>query len=57
MELRVVFAADYIPQDFEKTNIVRPQMRVNVKLELGMEQGLINNQSSGIAASLSIKLP
>ena len=50
-------AMDLIVQDFEEINIERPQMMVNVKLELGMEQGLINNQSSGIAASLSIKLP
>ena len=45
-------AMDLIVQDFEEINIERPQMVVKllVNLEQGMQKGLINNQSSGVAA-------
>ncbi len=41
-----------IVQDFEEINIERPQMvaKLLVNLEQGMQKGLINNQSSGVAA-------
>ena len=43
---------DLIVKDFEEINIERPQMVVKllVNLEQGMQKGLINNQSSGVAA-------
>ena len=43
---------DLIFQDFEEINIGRPQMvaKLLVNLEQGMQKGLINNQSSGVAA-------
>ena len=43
---------DLIVQDFEEINIERPQMvaKLFVNLEQGMQKGLINNQSSGVAA-------
>ena len=43
---------DLIVQDFEEINIERPQMvaKLLVNLEQGMQKGLINNQSSGVAA-------
>ena len=42
---------DLIVQDFEEINIERPQMVVKllVKLEQAMQNGLINNPSSGVA--------
>ena len=45
-------AMDLIIQDFEEINIERPQMvaKLLVNLEQGMQKGLINNQSSGVAA-------
>ena len=45
-------AMDMIVQDFEEINIERPQMvaKLLVNLEQGMQKGLINNQSSGVAA-------
>ena len=45
-------AMDLIVQDFEEINIERPQMVAKqlVNLEQGMQKGLINNQSSGVAA-------
>ena len=45
-------AMDSIVQDFEEINIERPQMvaKLLVNLEQGMQKGLINNQSSGVAA-------
>ena len=45
-------AMDLIVQDFEEINIERPQMvaKLLVNLEQGMQKGLINNQSSGVAA-------
>ena len=45
-------AMDLIVQDFEEINIERQQMvaKVLVHLEQGMQKGLINNQSSGVAA-------
>ncbi|ABM76231.1 Hypothetical protein NATL1_16751 [Prochlorococcus marinus str. NATL1A] len=43
---------DLIVQDFEEINIELPQMvaKLLVKLEQGMQKGLINNQSSSVAA-------
>ena len=43
---------DLIVQDFDEINIERPQMvaKLLVNLEQGMQKGLINNQSSGVAA-------
>ena len=43
---------DLIVQDFEEINIERPQMvaKLLVTLEQGMQKGLINNQSIGVAA-------
>ena len=43
---------DLIIQDFEEINIERPQMvaKLLVNLEQEMQKGLINNQSSGVAA-------
>ena len=45
-------AMDLIVQDFEEINIERPQMvaKLLVNLEQGMQKGLLNNQSSGVAA-------
>ena len=45
-------AMDLIVQDFEETNVERPQMvaKLILTLEEGMQKGLINNQSSGVAA-------
>ena len=45
-------AMDLIVQDFEEINIERPQMvaKLLVNLEQGMQKGLINNQSIGVAA-------
>ena len=45
-------AMDLIVQDFEEINVERPQMvaKLLVDLEQGMQKGLINNQSSGVAA-------
>ena len=45
-------AMELIVQDFEEINIERPQMvaKLLVNLEQGMQKGLINNQSSGVAA-------
>ena len=45
-------AMDLIVQDFEEINIELPQMVAKqlVNLEKGMQKGLINNQSSGVAA-------
>jgi len=45
-------AMDLIVQDFEEINIERPQMvaKLLVNLEQGVQKGLINNQSSGVAA-------
>jgi glycerol dehydrogenase-like iron-containing ADH family enzyme len=45
-------AIDLIVQDFEEINIERPQMvaKLIVTLEQGMQKGLINYQSSGVAA-------
>ena len=45
-------AMDLIVQDFEEINLERPQMvaKLLVNLEQGMQKGLINNQSSGVAA-------
>ena len=45
-------AMDLIIQDFEEINIERPQMvaKLLVNLEQGMQKGLLNNQSSGVAA-------
>ena len=45
-------AMDLIVQDFDEINIERPQMvaKLIVTLEQGMQKGLINNQSSGVAA-------
>ena len=45
-------AVDLIVQEFEEINIERPQMvaKLLVNLEQGMQKGLINNQSSGVAA-------
>ena len=45
-------AMNLIVQDFEEINIVRPQMvaKLLVNLEQGMQKGLLNNQSSGVAA-------
>ncbi len=44
-------AMDLIVQDFEEINLERPQMvaKLLVNLEQGMQKGLINNQSSGVA--------
>ena len=44
---------DLIVQDFEEINIKWPQMvaKLLVNLEQGMQKGLINNQSSGVASS------
>ena len=41
-----------IVKDFDEINIERPQMvaKLIVTLEQGMQKGLINNQSSGVAA-------
>ena len=41
---------DYL--NFEEVNIERPQMvaKLIVNLEQGMQKGLLNNQSSGVAA-------
>ena len=41
-----------IVKDFDEINIERPRMvaKLLVNLELGMQKGLINNQSSDIAA-------
>ena len=43
---------DLIVKDFDEINIERPQMvaKLIVTLEQGMQKGLINNQSSGVAA-------
>ena len=43
---------DLIVQDFEETNIERPQMveKLLVNLEQGMQKVLLNNQSSSDAA-------
>ena len=43
---------DLIVQDFEEINIERPQMvaKILVNLDQGMQKGLLNNQSSGVAA-------
>ena len=43
---------DLIVKDFDEINIERPQMvaKLLVNLEKGMQKGLINNQSSGVAA-------
>ena len=43
---------DLIVQDFEEINIERPQIvaKLLVNLEQGMQKGLINNQSCGVAA-------
>ncbi len=48
-------AKDLIVQDFEEINIERPHMlaKLLVNLEQGMQKGLINNQSSGVAACAS----
>ena len=45
-------AMDLIVQDFEEINLERPQMvaKLLVNLEQGMQKGLINNQSSSVAA-------
>ena len=45
-------AMDLIVQDFEEINIERPQMvaKLLVNLEQGMQKGLLNKQSSGVAA-------
>ena len=45
-------AMNLIVQDFEEINLERPQMvaKLLVNLEQGMQKGLINNQSSGVAA-------
>ncbi len=45
-------AMGLIVQDFEEINIERPQMVANllVTLEQGMQKGLIDNQSSGVAS-------
>ena len=45
-------AMDLIVQDFEEINLERPQMvaKLLANLEQGMQKGLINNQSSGVAA-------
>ncbi len=45
-------AMDLIVQDFEEINIERAQMVTNllVNLEQGMQKGLVNNQSSCVAA-------
>ena len=45
-------AKDLTVQDFKEINIERPQMvaKLLVNLEQGMQKGLINNQSSGVAA-------
>ena len=45
-------AMDLIVQDFEEINIERTQMvaKLLVNLEQGMQKGLLNNQSSGVAA-------
>ena len=41
-----------IVKDFDEINIERPQMvaKLIVTLEQGMQKGLLNNQSSGVAA-------
>ena len=43
---------DLVVQDFEEINIEWPQMvaKLIVNLEQGMQKGLINNKSSGVAA-------
>jgi len=43
---------DLIFQNFEEINVERPQMvaKLLVNLEQSMQKGLINNQSSGVAA-------
>ena len=43
---------DLIVQDFEEINIERLQMltKLLVNLEQAMQKGIINNQSSGVAA-------
>ena len=43
---------DLIVQDFEQINLEWPQMvaKLLVNLDQGMQKGLINNQSSGVAA-------
>ena len=45
-------AMDLIVQDFEEINFERPKIfaKLLVNLEQGMQKGLINNQSSGVAA-------
>ena len=45
-------AIDLIAQNFEEINIERPQMvaKLLMNLEQAMQKGLINNQSSGVAA-------
>ena len=45
-------AMDLIVQDFEEINLERPQMvaKLLVNLEQRMQKGLIDNQSSGVAA-------
>ena len=44
---------DLIVQDFEETNIERPQMvaKLLLNFEQGMQKGLLNNQASLVAAS------
>tara|TARA_E500000331_G_C16962949_1_gene585793 strand:- start:456 stop:662 length:207 start_codon:yes stop_codon:yes gene_type:complete len=41
-----------IVKDFDEINVERPQMvaKLLVNLEQGMQKGLINNQSRGVAA-------
>ena len=45
-------AMDLIVQDFEEINLERPKMvaKLLVNLELGMQKGLLTNQSSGVDA-------
>ena len=45
-------ALDLIVQDFEEINLERPKMvaKLLVNLELGMQKGLLTNQSSGVDA-------
>ena len=45
-------AMDLIGQDFEEINTERTQMaaKLRVNLEEGLQKGLINNQSGGVAA-------
>jgi len=54
MEARIIIAKamDLIVQDFEEINIQRLQMEAKLllNLEQAMQKGLLNNQSSGVAA-------